>query len=96
MMIEAKYFNRVFYSMEEKSIESLLAELKLQRNACIGMDLEGYTEVEQRLAEAKLESLERELLYTIARHVIEIEKKIAKMNRGGEPREDRSTYFEGE
>ena len=30
--------------MKEKSIESLLAELKLQRNACIGMDLEGNPE----------------------------------------------------
>jgi hypothetical protein len=44
--------------MSEKSIESLLEKLEGQRNACIGMDLEGYTEVEQRLAEAKLESLE--------------------------------------
>lgn len=96
MMIEAKYFNRAFYSMEEKSIESLLAELKLQRNACIGMDLEGLPEVEQRLAEAKLESLEGELLYTIARHVIEIEIKMAKMNRRGELRGDGTTYFEGE
>ncbi len=30
--------------MKEKSIEFLLAELKLQRNACIGMDLEGNPE----------------------------------------------------
>ena len=62
--------------MEDKSIESLLAELKSQRNACIGMDLEDLPEVEQRLALTKLESLEGELLYTIARHVIEIDKKI--------------------
>lgn len=82
--------------MEKRSIESLLAELKLQKNACIGMDLENHPEVEQRLAEAKLESLEGELLYTIARHVIEIEKKIAEMNGGGELPEDKSTYFEGE
>ncbi len=39
--------------MKEKSIESLLAELKSQRNACIGMDLEGDPETEQRLAIAK-------------------------------------------
>jgi hypothetical protein len=82
--------------MEEKSIESLIEQLKLQRNACIGMDLEGHPEVEQRLAEAKLGSLEGELLHTIARHVIEIEKKIAKMERSGELRGDKSTYFEGE
>ena len=48
--------------MEDKSIESLLAELKSQRNACIGMDLEDLPEVEQRLALTKLESLEGELL----------------------------------
>lgn len=48
--------------MKEKSIESLLGELKLQRNACIGMDLEGNPEAEQRFARAKLESLEGELL----------------------------------
>lgn len=82
--------------MQERSIESLLAELKLQRNACIGMDLENHPEVEQRLAGAKLASLEGELLYTIARHVIEIEKKIAEMNGRGELPEDKSTYFAGE
>ena len=82
--------------MEERSIESLLAELKLQRNACIGMDLEGLPEVEQRLAGGKLESLEGGLLYTVARHVIEIEKDLAKLKRSGEPQGDGSTYFEGE
>jgi hypothetical protein len=81
--------------MEDKSIESLLAELKSQRNACIGMDLEDLPEVEQRLALTKLESLEGELLYTIARHVIEIEKKIARMDRSG-LLGNQSTYFEGE
>ncbi len=65
--------------MEEKSIESLLADLKVQRNACIEMDLEGYSEIEQELARVKLESMESELLYTVARHVIEIEKQIAKV-----------------
>ncbi len=65
--------------MEEKSLEALLADLKSQRSACIEMDLEGYSEVEQELASAKLESMESELLYTVARHVIEIEKQIAKM-----------------
>ncbi len=65
--------------MKDKSIESLLAELKSQRNACIGMDLEGDPETEQRLAIAKLESLESELLYTVARHVIDLEKEIARM-----------------
>ena len=74
----------------------MLAELKSQRNACIGMDLENHPEVEQRLAEAKLESLEGELLYTIARHVIEIEKKIAKMNEDDGLPKDKSTYFAGE
>ena len=81
--------------MEDKSIESLLAELKSQRNACIGMDLEDLPEVEQRLALTKLESLEGELLYTIARHVVEIEKKIAMMDRSG-LRGNQSVYFEGE
>ena len=82
--------------MEEKSIEFLLAELKLQRNACIGMDLEGNPEAEQRLARARLESLEGELLYTVARHVVEIEKEIAKMNKSDELPGDKSTYFVGE
>jgi hypothetical protein len=82
--------------MDEKSIEFLLAELKLQRNACIGMDLEGNPEAEQRLARAKLESLEGELLYTVARHVIEIEKEIARIIRGDELPGDKSTYFLGE
>lgn len=82
--------------MEERSIESLLAELKLQRNACIEMDLEGLPEVEQRLARGKLESLEGELLYTVARHVIEIENELAKMKRSDKPQGDESTYFEGE
>jgi hypothetical protein len=96
MMIETKYFNRVPYGMEEKSIEFLLAELKLQRNACIGMDLEGKPEAEQRLARVKLESLEDELLYTVARHVIEIEKEIAEMNKSDELPGGKSTYFIGE
>jgi hypothetical protein len=82
--------------MEGRSIESLLAELKLQRNACINMDLEGNPEAEQRLARAKLESLEDELLYTVARHVIEIEKVIAKMNRNGKLNENGTTFFVGE
>ena len=64
--------------MGEKSIESLLASLESQRKACIGMDLEGYPEVEQRFVKAKLESLESELLYTVARHVANIEKKYCK------------------
>ena len=67
--------------MSEKSIESLLEKLNLQRNTCIGMDLEGYSEIEQRLAKAKLESLEGELLYTVARHVIDLEKDIARIKR---------------
>ena len=82
--------------MKEKSIESLLAELKLQRNACIGMDLEGNPEAEQRLARAKLESLEGELLYTVASHVIEIENKIAEINKSNELPGAKSTYFVGE
>jgi hypothetical protein len=82
--------------MKEKSVESLLAELKLQGNACIGMDLEGNPEAEQRLARAKLESLEGELLYAVARHVIEIEKKIANINKSDELPGDKSTYFVGE
>jgi hypothetical protein len=79
--------------MEEKSMEFLLAELKLQRNACIGM---GNPEAEQRLARAKLESLEGELLYTVARHVIEIEKKIAGVKRSGKSPKDKGTYNVGE
>jgi len=74
----------------------LLEELRLQKNACIGMDLEGNPEAEQRLARAKLESLERELLYTVARHVIEIEKEIARMKRSGESPKDKGTYFVGD
>jgi hypothetical protein len=82
--------------MGEKSIKSLLAELKLQRDACIGMDLEGKPDAEQRLARAKLESLEAELLYTVARHVVEIEKEIAKMNKSDELPEEKNTYLVGE
>jgi hypothetical protein len=85
-----------FYGMKEKSIKSLLAELKLQRGACIAMDLEGNPEAEQRLARAKLESLEGELLYTVAGHVIEIEKEIARMKRSGKSPKDKSTYNVGE
>jgi hypothetical protein len=76
--------------MGERSIESLLENLAAQRNACIGMDLEGYPEVEQRLVKAKLESLERELLYTVARHVANIEKNIAMMKMSDEPSTDGS------
>jgi hypothetical protein len=82
--------------MGEKSIESLLENLETQRNACIGMDLEGYTEVEQRFVKAKLESLESELLYTVARHVANLEKNIARMKMSNEPSTDGSNYFEGE
>jgi hypothetical protein len=82
--------------MKEKSIESLVEELNLQRNACIGMDLEGNPEAEQRLARAKLESLEGELLYAVARHVIKIEKEIAMMKRSGELPKDKGTYNVGE
>jgi hypothetical protein len=82
--------------MGEKSIESLLENLEAQRNACIGMDLEGYPEVEQRLVEAKLESLESELLYTVARHVAKLEKYMARMKISNEPSNDGSNYFEGE
>ena len=82
--------------MKEKSIESLLEELKLQRSACIGMDLEGNPEAEQRLARAKLESLECELLYTVAMHVIDLEKEIAKMKMSGELPNDKGGYFVGE
>jgi hypothetical protein len=82
--------------MKEKSIESLLRDLKSQRSACIAMDLEGNPEAEQRLARAKLESLEGELLYMVARHVIEIEKKIAETKKGGEMPRDKGTYFVGE
>jgi hypothetical protein len=42
------------------------------------MDLEGNPEAEQRLARAKLESLECELLYAVARHVVDLEKEIAR------------------
>jgi hypothetical protein len=74
--------------MGERSIESLLENLETQRNACIGMDLEGYPEVEQRLAKAKLESLESELLYTVARHVANLEKNISRMKISTEPLND--------
>jgi hypothetical protein len=82
--------------MSEKSIKSLLKELEIQRNACIGMDLEGYSEVEQRLVEAKLESLESELLYTVARRMVNLEKDIAMMKRRDDLPKDKSTYFAGE
>jgi hypothetical protein len=82
--------------MKEKSIESLLAELNLQRNACIGMDLEGNPEAEQRLARAKLESLEGELLYTVAMHVIDLEKEIVRLKKIGELPKDKGAYFVGE
>jgi hypothetical protein len=82
--------------MKEKTIESLLAELKLQRNVCIRMDLEGNPEAEQKLARAKLESLEGELLYTVAMHVIDLEKEIAKMKMSGELPNDKGGYFVGE
>lgn len=82
--------------MKEKSLDSLLSELKLQRNACIGMDLEGNPEAEQRLARAKLESLEGELLYTVAMHVIDLEKEIARMKQSGELPKDKGAYFVGE
>jgi hypothetical protein len=94
--LEAKYFNGVLLSMKETSIESLLEELRLQRNACIGMDLEGNPEAEQRLARARLESLEGELLYTVARHVIDLEKEIARIKSCVELPEDKGTYFVGE
>lgn len=83
-------------TMGEKSIESLLKNLKAQRNACIGMDLEGCPETEQRLARAKLESLESELLYTVARHVVGLEKEIAKMKSIDKRPEDKSAYSVGE
>jgi hypothetical protein len=82
--------------MSGKSIESLLKELEAQRNACITMDLEGYSEAEQTLVEAKLESLESELLYTVARRVVDLEKEIAMMKRRDELPKDKSTYFAGE
>lgn len=82
--------------MKEKNIESLLAELKLQRNACIRMDLEGNPETEQRLARAKLESLEGELLNTVAMHVVELEKEIAMIKRGDEHQMEKGAYFVGE
>jgi len=82
--------------MSETSIESLLEKLNLQKNTCIGMDLEGYSEIEQRLVKAKLESLEGELLYTIARHVIDLEKEITRIKRSVEVPDDKGTYFAGE
>jgi hypothetical protein len=82
--------------MKGKSIESLMAELDLQRNACIRMDLEGNPEAEQSLARAKLESLEGELLQTVAMHVIDLEKEIARMNEAGELPRDKGAYFVGE
>jgi hypothetical protein len=84
------------YDMYEKSIESLLEELKVQRKTGIWMDLEGIPEAEQNLARAKLESLEGELLYTVAIHIIEIEKEIARMKKNDELPIDKSTYFLGE
>ena len=74
----------------------MLAELKTQRNACIEMDLEGNPEAEQRLARAKLESLEGELLYTVARHVIDLEKEINRMKKSDELPRDKGAYFVGE
>jgi hypothetical protein len=82
--------------MSGKSIESLLKELEAQRNACITMDLEGYSEAEQTLVEAKLESLESELLYTVARRVVDLEKEMARMKKRDELPRDKSTYFAGE
>ena len=95
-MIESIYFDLLLKSMGEKSIESLLEILETQRNACIGMDLEGYSEVEQRLVKAKLESLESELLYTVARRVANLEKDIARMKKSNDSSTDGSNYFEGE
>jgi hypothetical protein len=59
----------------------------LQRNTCIGMDLEGNPEAEQRLVMAKLESLKSELLYTVATNVIDLEKEIARMKSGELPKD---------
>ena len=66
----------------------MLENLETQRNACIGMDLEGYPEVEQRLMKAKPESMESELLYTVARHVANLEKNMASMKISNEPSTD--------
>lgn len=74
----------------------MLEILETQRNACIGMDLEGYSEVEQRLVKAKLESLESELLYTVSRHVVNLEKEIARLKKSDDLSTDGSNYFEGE
>ena len=52
--------------------------------------------MEQRLVKAKLESLESELLYTVARRVANLEKEIARMKISNEPSTDGSNYFEGE
>jgi hypothetical protein len=60
------------------------------------MDLEGNPEAEQRLARAKLESLEGELLYTVAMRVIEIEKEIARRKRSGKSLKDKGAYNVGE
>jgi hypothetical protein len=45
---------------------------------------------------AKLESLESELLYTVARRVASLEKEIARMKTSNEPSTEGSNYFEGE
>jgi hypothetical protein len=79
--------------MGERSIESLLENLETQSNACIGMDLEGHPEVEKRSAKAKLESLESELLYTVARHVANLEKNIVRMKICNEQSNDGRNYF---
>ena len=64
------------------------------------MDLEGNPEAEQRLARAKLESLEGELLYTVAMHVIDLEKEIVRMKKSDEQSselsKDKGGYFVGE
>ena len=58
--------------------------------------MEGNPEAEQRLARAKLESLEGELLYAVARHVVDLEREIARMKRSGELPKDKGTYIIGE
>ena len=56
----------------------------------------GNPEAEQRLARAKLESLEGGLLYTVAMHVIDLRERDTQDEEDGELPNDKGGYFVGE